>query len=343
MSAESDLELRVTRPLATSELPYRCDRRSLGFSIDQFSLDGTGSVQPESDGRIDLEEWDSWGEVKLDVSIDVGDEVIEHVFAPWEYDEPPAELVVAVRCRDTYLRERHVVEDDPVLPGTHEGTVTLNHDDIHNRVALSAYLVRTTDIDDAPGNIATESGLYLADSTVWTLNIDESEEGTSDLLPTVPKSFSDAREDGEERFPPEDRLYYLDFENNRSDPTLWLNEDHSLIKTVLESDSRQYDRKTQELVWNQILTPAWTRLIMVAASEFDADSLEWDYDWQAGVFYRVHDLLYEDSEPLETAATLKEALSESSYEATRRIEDAVQALLEPARYFNDHIESRRDA
>jgi hypothetical protein len=61
------------------------------------------------------------------------------------------------------------------------------------------------------------------------------------------------------------------------------------------------------------------------------------------VFYRVHDLLYEDSEPLETAATLKEALSESSYEATRRIEDAVQALLEPARYFNDHIESRRDA
>lgn len=98
--------------------------QSRGYS-DEFSLDGTGSVQPESDGRIDLEEWDSWGEVELDVSIDVGDEVIEHVFAPWEYEEPPAELVVAVRCRDTYLRERHVVEDNPVLPGTHEDTITI--------------------------------------------------------------------------------------------------------------------------------------------------------------------------------------------------------------------------
>jgi hypothetical protein len=343
MSAESDSELRVTRPLATSELPYRCERRSLELSINEFSLDGTGSVEPESDGRINLEEWDSWSTVDLEVSIDVSEDVVERVFAPWEYDGPPAELVLAVRCRDTYLRERYVIEDNPVLPDTHEKTITLDHDRLHDRVELHAYLVRATDIDDAPGNIATEAGLYLADSESWTISIDEPEEGTTNLLPAVPKSFSEAREEGETRFPPEDRLYYLDFENDRSDPTLWINEDHSLIKRVLDSDSRQYDRKTQELIWNQIMTPAWTRFITVAASEFDGDDPEWDYDWQAGVFRRVHDLLYEDSEPIEAATTLQEALSESSYEATRRIEDAVQELLEPAKYFNDHIESRRDA
>lgn len=342
MSADNDSELRVTRPLATSELPYRCERRGLEFAIEEFSLDGTGSVETGDDGHINLEEWDSWSTVDLDVSMDVSEDVVERVFAPWEYDEPPAELVVAARCRDTYLRERFVIKDDPVQPDTHEKTITLNHSDIHDRVELHAFLIRASDIDDAPGNIATESGLYLADSASWTISIDEPEEGTSDLLPTVPKSFSEAREDGEERFPPADRLYYLDFESDRSDPTLWINEDHSLIKTVMDSDSRQYDRKTQELIWNQILTPAWTRLIMVAASEFDAESREWDYDWQAGVFHHVNDLLYDDAEPLEAAATLQEALSESSYEATRRIEDAVQELLEPAKYFNDHIESRRD-
>jgi hypothetical protein len=342
MSAESE-DLRVTRPLATSELPYRCERRSLEFTINEFSLDGTGSVEPDADGRINLEEWDTWGEVDLDLSIKVTEDVVERVFAPWEYDAPPAELVVAARCRDTYLRERFVIEEEPVLPETHEKTITLEQDRLHDRVELHAYLIRTQDIDDAPGNIATEAGLYLADSEPWFISIDQPEEGTSDLLPTVPKSFSEARAEGEERFPPEDRLYYLDFESDRSDPTLWINEDHSLIKTVLNSDSRQYDRKTQELIWNQMMTPAWTRLIMVAASEFDADSREWDYDWQAGVFHHVHDLLYDDSEPMEAAATLNEALSESSYEATRRIEDAVQVLLEPAKYFNDHIESRRDA
>lgn len=342
MSAESE-DLRVTRPLATSELPYRCERRSLEFTINEFSLDGTGSVEPDADGRINLEEWDTWGEVDLDLSIEVTEDVVERVFAPWEYDAPPAELVVAARCRDTYLRERFVIEEEPVLPETHEKTITLEQDRLHDRVELHAYLIRTQDIDDAPGNIATEAGLYLADSEPWFISIDQPEEGTSDLLPTVPKSFSEARAEGEERFPPEDRLYYLDFESDRSDPTLWINEDHSLIKTVLNSDSRQYDRKTQELIWNQMMTPAWTRLIMVAASEFDADSREWDYDWQAGVFHHVHDLLYDDSEPMEAAATLNEALSESSYEATRRIEDAVQVLLEPAKYFNNHIESRRDA
>lgn len=343
MSAESNSELLVTRPLATSELPYRCERRSLVFEIDEFSLDGTGSVEPEADGRLNLEEWDSWNTVELDVSVTVDEEVVERVFAPWEYDEPPAQLIVAVRCRDTYLRERFVIKDDPVKPEIHEDTITLEQNDLHDRVELHAYLIRATDIDDAPGSIATEAGLYLADSESWIISLDAPEDGTSNLLPTVPKSFSEARAEGEERFPPEDHLYYLDFESDRSDPTLWINEDHSLIKTVMGSDSRQYDRKTQELIWNQIMTPAWTRLVMVAASEFDAEGLEWDYDWQAGVFHHVHDLLYEDVEPLEAAATLQEALSESSYEATRRIEEAVQELLEPAKYFNDHIESRRDA
>ena len=342
MSAESE-DLRVTRPLATSELPYRCERRSLEFTINEYSLDGTGSVEPDADGRINLEEWDTWGTVDLDLSVEVPKDVVERVFAPWEADAPPAELVVAARCRDTYLRERFVIEEDPVLPETHEKTVTLAQDRLYDRVELHAYLIRTDDIDDGPGNIATEAGLYLADSEPWFISVDQPEEGTSDLLPTPPKSFSEAREEGEERFPPEDRLYYLDFESDRSDPTLWINEDHSLIKTVLNSDSRQYDRKTQEVIWNQMLTPAWTRLIMVAASEFDAESREWDYDWQAGVFHHTHDLLYDDSEPMEAAATLNEALSESSYEATRRVEDAVQVLLEPAKYFNDHIESRREA
>lgn len=342
MSAENE-DLRVTRPLATSELPYRCERRSLDFTIDEFSLDGTGTVEPDADGQINLEEWDTWSTVDLDLSIEISEDVIERVFAPWEYDTPPAELVVAARCRDTYLRERFVIEDDPVLPETHEKTITLEQTRLHDMVTLHAYLIRAEAIDDAPGNIATEAGLYLADSEPWFIRVDQPEEGTSDLLPTVPESFSKARAEGEERFPPEDRLYYLDFESDRSDPTLWINEDHSLIKTVLDSDSRQYDRKTQELIWNQMLTPAWTRFITVAASEFDAENREWDYDWQAGVFHHIHDLLYDDSEPLEAAATLNEALSESSYEATRRIEDAVQVLLEPAKYFNDHIESRRDA
>lgn len=335
--------LRLERPLETRAIPHRYVPDGLDFEIVTYEIDGTGAAEPEDASEIRLDEWDDWETLELGIRIAIDDDTFEHVFHPDEREEAPGMLVVAARCRDTYLRKRIVVEENPVEPSTYEDEVSLRREDVRDEVKLTAYLIRAREPEEAvdvSGNYGTEEGLRLADGSARPLRLDVDDEGRDEFLPVLDKSFSDAPE----RFPPEDRLYYLDFENDRGDPTLWLNQDHPAILQVMDSDSRQYDKLTDPLIWNQFMAPVWTRLLTIAAREYDPESDEWEPEWQATVFEQVHERLYEDEDvgPEEAARRLHEALDESSYEATRRIEDAVQTLLEMTDHLENHIERRRD-
>ncbi|MFD1513451.1 hypothetical protein [Halomarina rubra] len=333
-------EIRLNKSMSYRTYPHRCEPGSLDFTVREYSLNGESTSEVDGDRLIDVTEYEGWETLSLELEVTIPEGLLGKVFP--EFGEIPGMLAVTVHCRDTYLRDRLVLRRDPISSGTYSKTWEFNAQEVTGSIDLRPLLLRTTDAEDS-GAYATDAGVFVADGERWRVELnDDSGEG-EDLFDIRGTEFSSKRESNPaSRFPAKDRLYYLDLESDAEIPVLWLNEDHEEVVPLLQSPEGQYEKLTSELAWNQVMTPVWTRLITIAATQYDSDDEEWPLDWQGAVFDKLHDAFYEDHSPEKAAERLQEELSESIEIATKRIDDAVQALLDPAEYYTKHVRTLSD-
>lgn len=332
-------KLRLNRSQSYGAFPHRCKPGGLEFEVVEYSLDGESPVEPDSANVVDLKDYEGWDTASLTVRAEVSEVVLQEVFP--EDTDFPGRIVVAGHCRATYLRDRTVIASQPIDGGPYLTEVELNVDGVGGVVELRPYLVRASDresIDDYGVN----EGVLLADGNEWTVEVTEDHAGGDDVLKVDRTSFADKHKTDEDtRFPPEEELYYLDLERDNANPLLWFNEDYREIINLVWAGESDYDKLTRGLVWDHVLSGVWARMITIAAIEFDAEDSEWTPEWHAGVFEVASQYLYpdEDPSPRKAAQFLRAELEEGGHvSATKRIETAVQEILDPASGFTDHID-----
>lgn len=330
-------EIRLNKSLSYRTYPHKCEPGSLDFEVTGYSLNGKSKNEPESEELVNVTEYEGWETLTLELEVTVPEGLLGKVFP--EFGEIPGMLVITAHCRDTYLRERFVLGRDPISSGTYSGTWEFNARYVTGSMDLRPILVRTTDTKRSM-DYATDAGVFVADGPEWRIEISDDDGEGEDLFEIRAKEFSNEHEsDPNTRFPLEDRMYYLDLESDAERPVLWLNEDHERVVPLLKDPEGQYEKLTSDLAWNQVMTPVWTRLVIIAASQYDPEDEAWSLEWQGAVFDELHDELYEDHTPEKAAERLQEDLSESVELATKRIDDGVQALLEPAEYYTKHVQT----
>lgn len=105
-------ELRLNRSLTHDAFPHTCRPDDLAFEVVKYSLDGREPVEPETDGVVDLEDYEGWTNASLTVQVDVSEETLQAVFP--EDSDYPGKIVVAGHCRATYLRDRTILASAPL-------------------------------------------------------------------------------------------------------------------------------------------------------------------------------------------------------------------------------------
>lgn len=347
--------LQLNRSLKYEAFPHHCALGELDFWIEEYAVDGDEAVEPEDDRRLNLTEYQGWSEIEFTLCVSVPnsllDEVLPEIGQSTAADPPdkgPANVVIAGHCVSTYTRAGTVLNDgDEVGAETVDDTLTISADNIEDRLVLRPYLLRSEPLKSktesslglAPSHdYATEPGTLLSDGSECRIEITEEDPGSDDVLQVERTSFERENEDDETPFPPADRMYYLDLKRDPNNPVLYFNEDHDQVVDIVWNGDSNYDDLTAELIWDQVMTPVWTRMAQVAADEYNSDSEEWTPEWQPAVFEMLSEYLYEgeDKSPQKAAESLQEELEESPMAATERIEQAVQGLLNPAEQINNH-------
>jgi hypothetical protein len=319
------------RSLTRDVFPHRCQLGAIDFEITEYSLDGQPGVTPEQSGEVDLLEYQGWDEVELTVEVSISDDALEDVFP--ESSPYPGRLVIAGHCRATYLRDREVICEGNVEATEYTDEMSLRVQNVAGEVELRPLLVR-----DAP-RVETEDygvlrGTILADGPVWTVQITEDDPGGSESLEVDYTSFAAKHEENNHtRFPSEQSLYYLDLEKDPAQPVLWFNEDHDRVVTLLRTGESDLEITGQETIWTQAISETWSRMLTIAALEFEAEESEWEPEWHAGIFDRAASYLFpeEDVSARGAAKRLRGQLEEGGHvDATARIERAVQEMLDTA-------------
>lgn len=334
-------DLRLSNSLQYDTLPYKSELDSLDLEITEFALGDDDPITPDDPTRLSLDEYSGWETVSLMLSVSVPDHVLNEVFPG---DSPyPGNVVVAGHCIDTYLRGGTILNDDEISPGTISDTYELSAEKIAGTVELTPYLIRSQPLDesglDADHDYATIRGEMLANGATRLIQIDEQTPGQDDVLAVDRVSFEAENENEDSPFPDADRLYYLDLKRDPDNPILYFNEDHDRIVDLVWNADSTYEDRTADLIWDQVMTPVWTRMIQLAAIEYDPDVETWTPEWQPAVLDIASSHLYpdKDSSPQNAAQSLQVELNEDVLSGTERIENAVQGILRPATQLNDHI------
>lgn len=326
--------------------PYHFAANGLEFGVEEFQIDGS-SAEPDYDAMIvPLYKFDGWDSSSLSVAVNIGESTLSSLFGEverWEMaldhynrnledDEFPAKLTVVVECKET--QNRYEVEvANPVSPGTHSSTITLDRDEIRGQVSLTPSLVRTEDSDEGLP-YAPNRGMRMATGTSWVVLADlPGEDGNG--FPTAFRDFS------QEGLPDESLVHSL--RASSENPKVLVNELNEPIVDVLtvngNSGFRPYMR---EVVSGEIAMMTWIQLVIHTAATI-ADEGEPEFPWQEGVVEELSEHLFEDDLEYEAAVDrLGEQVSEPGNlpEFVRRLSHAVQLYdeIEQAENLNRFID-----
>lgn len=331
-------EVQISSPLRRDVLPHRVRHKALEFEVAEFSVDDRDGVPVEDDRIVPLAEYGNWEDVEITVSIDVESEVLDYVFAASE--DYPGRVLVTGHCVETYLRDSETVAKPPLGEPPYEADLSLKSNQVAESVKLEPYLVYAGDGRE-PEGFASTPGALLADGRSWDVKISEEGDQSNDLLDISKTSFAE-KTDG--RFPPESTLYYLDLNYDPDNPILWFNTDHSAVTSMMRESDTEYETATENLVWNDVLANVWTRLVLIAAADYDPEGGSLDREWEEAVMGELSQSLFPDERPSpeKTAERLSEQINGGGVvAATERIERAVQEFLETAAYFENHVEKFR--
>lgn len=316
--------------------PFRFDEGGLDFAVTEFRLDGKGSGTPDNAEReVPLDQWSDWDVATLELAVGIDDRVVEYVFPDDDQSAPPGKLVVSMQCSATHWRDCATVAEGPITAGEYVETVGIDRENVRESLELRAWLVRT-DSRSPLRPYRTNEGLRLADDESWTVHIDERDGPADDSLPTTFESF------GEEGIRPEENLYELSFKKP-DEPLVLVNKDHQPVVDVLKSGGYNGFRpRMREVVAGEIGVGVWTQLLHRTALTVH-ETGDCEYEWQEGVVHEFEDVLFDSTDPLESAAELGERLddSETASEALIEVNSAAQRYVTQSQRLNKHI--RKDS
>lgn len=315
-----------TQQLRTTALPHPYRATGLDLTITGCTLDDEREVEIESESQvIPLTTLAKWQTATITGTIDVLTDVIKYVFPDDEQDAAPGKLFVAIRCRNTILRDQEIIEPDTVTPGEYEFEFDLNRNFIRGGVELQPYLIRASERNPADGRYAAEAGTKLASDNYWKIEIDESELPEGLMRPII-ENFSE--HDG---LPSGDHLHYLDL-SEADRPRLYLNGDHGAIINVMGGGGTTGPAaRMEDVIYDQIENAVWPQLIIRTATDINEEG-ETRHNWQDGVLEMFYDKLYdEDIDITEAALNLREDVREGDrlVSLTQSIDNAVQTKTEP--------------
>lgn len=209
-----------------------------------------------------------------------------------ERDDPPVEVVVAIRCSQTILRRR-ITEDELGIAidgeGEYTASFTVKRKDVRGKVEVKPYLVRS-EHQSEDVEYASRTGDRLASADSWTLEVDETEEDGGFLHPRI-EPF-----DRHDSFPDEEHLHYLHFEDP-STPKLYLNANHGRLVDVLQNEGTTgADPRFRDVLYDYIEQSVWQQLLIRAANDIDQETGEARHPWQEEVVELFETELYPDIE-----------------------------------------------
>ena len=292
-------------------LPFEYAKEGLELDVDRCRLDGDRVIDVDlgpGEWSVDLtptgtdsEGGAPWDRAVVSLDIELPEAVVERVFPEDERDEPPAQLYVAVRCRQTIYRSRASISQAPTAAGCYELDVELDWKELRGLVELRPYLVRTRQ-RELGGRYGGNEHVRLADGPTLTVLLDDEERSEHTYIDGEEASFSQAS-----NLPDGSKLYYLDF-RDEARPKLWINADNPRIADILQTEgSVGAGPRMRDVILDQIGYGVWSQLILRAASAVDAQGSV-PHDWQESVMTAFGKHLYEVEDEAEVARRLRREL-----------------------------------
>jgi len=316
-------------------LPFRYSDSGIDFDIDSYSVDGSKTTEislKAAQREIDLSTAlatdengaANWDELTLYGTLSVSEETISYVFPEEERQSPPGRLYVAIRCHETILRDKLQTETQFNGAGVYDVFIRLPKEQVRGTVEIHPYLVRTEE-GESGGSYASTKNVRLASGENYSVVIDRPEDEEPPSIDGEEVSFSQA-----DHLPDGDRLYYLDFRNERR-PKLWVNGDHPRITDVLQTKgSVGSEPRMRDVILDQISYGVWTQLLVRAATAIDQNG-EVQYAWQETVIETFAPNLYDIDDSENATQKLRREIRdpEGLPQLMARLDGELQEYLDP--------------
>ncbi|EJN57550.1 hypothetical protein [Halogranum rubrum] len=295
-------EKQYSGRLTGEGFPHPYLQEALEFSVEEVTLvssdggevDNNNVLFVNSDRRISLVAAPAWDRVVVQGTVEIPKKVFNATMPVEERkeSEPPIDLTMAVRCRQTILRRgvfSRSIDIEVTEPGTYPVEVELEHRNFRGKVDLKPYLVRI-DQQDSDSNYASRTGDRLASCDPWAVEVDETEDSGGFLHPRIePFDLHDS-------FPGEEHLHYLHFEEPAT-PKLYLNANHGRLVDVLQNEgTRGADPRFRDVLFDYIEQSVWQELLLRTANDADPESDEVRHPWQEEVIDLFTDHLYDEDD-----------------------------------------------
>lgn len=245
------MAVRLARPYALVD--------DLRLDVLECIVDGAANSEIVDLGfhRIDVGQVDNWRRLRIRVEVTATPDTAK-ALPPSERTAPPWRAALTAVCKDTKLRRGFPLDSDGNGQSWH-GEIELASDDLHGSCALTACLVRNTDITRIRG-YASRAGTVLAVAPEFTVTMDERPAPAGGLVRWQWKKFSEE---------PTLRTYsrathLIGFEDT---PVLYLNEEVASFKHLLLSKKKQGPEAAhRDALIDAIVRSVWPTILVAAAA-----------------------------------------------------------------------------
>ena len=244
---------------------------------------------------VDIATFPNWTNAELAVQAEINSQVPQVAFPPAERTACPWRVVVRIESlmgntKQVGWRERQELapSDDNSLQWN--GKLEFSRNDVGAALRLCAFVTRSKDSISSPSGFANESGLRLAKSPEWVVQIDPRSlpPGKSMQVKWMNfKTCSDLRLNQAY-----ENIYFLDLDQNV--PILYLNEDVQDLKPILSREGHiGAVAAMRDALFHSIAQPVWLSLILISVTTQHEDETARP-EWQQSVLRRIAPVLYPD-------------------------------------------------
>lgn len=275
-------------------MPYASDRGGLVFRSVRVGCDGEPRGELASDSALPTTS-NAWEKVQLSVALERRTP-LDRVLHPDELDDPPIAIILAIRCKATFLSLPQRIHHSDPRADKYEHTITLPRNELRGAVSITPYLIRTAPHQRRAG-LAWRKGAWLAKGDPWILHIDEVKPRPGNNLEILRKRFSEVPE-----IAAANHHNWFALQLDGASPRLLLNDEHTTLMTVLFDTTRRGRRAAlREALYDQLSASVWPALLFHAAREWETNHGD-TYSWQVNILRLWAKRLRPDEQDLDAAA-----------------------------------------
>jgi hypothetical protein len=291
-----------TGSLTAQSLPHTFRREGLEFEIEGFQLDGTtlgerGELDAD-DRYLSILEESGWTVLTIEGTVTVDSGIIQDVFPPGEWGEPPGRLALVKTNPLAINRSRQILAEAPIEATEKEFNIDIYRSEYRGTLTIEPFLTRVEPGRSGATNHATKVGTRLANGAPWTVRLDDPTDEGGLLMPRI-EDFGES-----DRFPDNQHIHYLSLEEPRN-PQLYLNSQHKRVIDILNNEgSVGGPPRLRDVLYGYIEHSVWTQLLLQTARDTDSDTGETEHGWEEDVLDIFLNDLYPDLEDEEAASQL---------------------------------------